>query len=64
MAEQSSTMITMPNHQKTNETKPRLAKDEVEVLEREFKRNPKPSTHIKRAFAEDMGVELARINVC
>lgn len=58
-------MITMPSHQtKTNETKPRLGKDEVEILEREFKKNPKPTTQTKRGFAEDMGVELARINVC
>ena len=55
----------MPNHPaKTNETKPRLGKDEVEILEREFKKNPKPTTQTKRQFAEDMGVELARINVC
>ena len=65
MAQQTSTMITMPSHQtKTNETKPRLGKDEVEILEREFKKNPKPTTQTKRGFAEDMGVELARINVC
>ena len=62
---QQTTMITMPNHQtKTNETKPRLGKEEVEILEREFKKNPKPTTQTKRGFAEDMGVELARINVC
>ena len=65
LAQQSSTMIAMPNHQtKTNETKPRLGKDEVEILEREFKKNPKPTTQTKRQFADDMGVELARINVC
>ena len=65
MAQQTSTMISMPNHQsKTNETKPRLGKEEVEILEREFKRNPKPTTATKKGFAEDMGVELARINVC
>ena len=58
-------MITMPNHQtKTNETKPRLGKDEVEILEREFKKNSKPTTQTKRQFADNMGVELARINVC
>jgi hypothetical protein len=65
MAQQTTTMITMPNHQaRANETKPRLGKDEVEILEREFKKNPKPTTQTKRGFAEDMGVELARINVC
>ncbi|KAG9232902.1 hypothetical protein BJ875DRAFT_379724 [Amylocarpus encephaloides] len=48
---------------KTNDTKPRLGKDEVDILEGEFKKNPKPTTQIKRGFAEDMGVDLARINV-
>jgi hypothetical protein len=53
----------MPHPQKPNETKPRLGKDEVDILEREFKKNPKPSTQTKRQFAEDMRVDLARINV-
>ncbi|KAH6678072.1 hypothetical protein B0J14DRAFT_614935 [Halenospora varia] len=54
-------MMAMPPT-KTNETKPRLGKDEVDILEREFKKNQKPSTQTKRQFAEDMGVDLARIN--
>ena len=45
------------------ETTPRLGKDEVEILRREFKKNPKPTTQTKRQIAEDMGVDLARINV-
>lgn len=61
---QSSAMMGMPHGTtKTNETKPRLGKDEVDILEREFKKNPKPSTQTKRQFAEDMRVDLARINV-
>jgi hypothetical protein len=60
---QQGPMIAMPNPVKTNETKPRLGKDEVDILEREFNKNPKPSTQTKRGFAEDMGVDLARINV-
>lgn len=63
MAHHSAPMITMPTTTKTNETKPRLGKDEVDILEREFQKNPKPSTQTKRQFAEDMGVDLARINV-
>jgi hypothetical protein len=46
-----------------NETKARIGMEEVDVLEREFKRNPKPTTQTKRQIAEDMGVDLARINV-
>ncbi|KAK4232262.1 hypothetical protein QBC38DRAFT_91222 [Podospora fimiseda] len=44
------------------EPKPRLAKDEVEVLEREFNKNPKPNSNVKRELAERMGVEIPRIN--
>ncbi|PMD48735.1 hypothetical protein L207DRAFT_414098 [Hyaloscypha variabilis F] len=54
--------LPLPTAPRTNETKPRLGKDEVDILEREFKKNPKPTTQTKRQFAEDMGVELARIN--
>lgn len=57
----AAAMMPMPPT-KTNETKPRLGKDEVDILEREFKKNPKPTTQTKRQFAEDMGVDLARIN--
>ena len=60
----SQQQIALPAAPRTNETKPRLGKDEVDILEREFKKNPKPTTQTKRQFAEDMGVELARINVC
>ena len=64
MAAQRAAMIGLPSSAtKANETKPRLGKDEVEILEREFKKNPKPTTQTKRQFAEEMGVDLARINV-
>jgi hypothetical protein len=63
MAQRTAPMIAMPNTTRTTETKPRLGKDEVDILEREFKKNPKPTTQTKRQFAEDMAVDLARINV-
>jgi hypothetical protein len=60
---QQPSIMAMPNGiPKTNETKPRLGKEEVEVLEREFKKNPKPTTQTKRQFADSMSVDLARIN--
>ncbi|KAL3428034.1 homeobox transcription [Phlyctema vagabunda] len=59
--DRQSPMITMPNVQK-NETKPRLGKEEVEILEREFQKNPKPTTNTKKQFAEQMSVDLSRIN--
>ena len=48
---------------KQAEPKPRLAKDEVELLETEFAKNQKPSSSTKRELAEQMGVEVPRINV-
>jgi hypothetical protein len=50
--------------QDRNETKPRLAKQEVEMLERHFQENHKPPSSLKRQLAEQMGVDVARINVC
>ncbi|KAH8808253.1 hypothetical protein F5884DRAFT_857793 [Xylogone sp. PMI_703] len=47
---------------KIHDPKPRLGKEEVEILEREFQRNPKPSTQVKRQYAEEMAVDLPRIN--
>lgn len=48
---------------KPTESKPRLAKDEVETLEREFNKNPKPNSSLKRELADQMRVDVARINV-
>ncbi|KUJ07961.1 uncharacterized protein LY89DRAFT_702070 [Mollisia scopiformis] len=55
-------MMALPNAAKTSETRPRLGKEEVDILEASFRKNPKPTTQTKRGFAEDMGVDLARIN--
>lgn len=49
---------------KQAEPKPRLAKDEVDLLESEFAKNQKPNSNTKRELAEKMGVEVPRINVC
>lgn len=43
--------------------KPRLSKNEVELLETEFCRNPKPSSSWKREIAENFRVDPSRINV-
>lgn len=55
--------ISMTQSNRTTEAKPRLGKDEVNILEREFNKNPKPSTQVKKLFAEEMNVDLPRINV-
>ncbi|PHH59709.1 hypothetical protein CDD81_2655 [Ophiocordyceps australis] len=53
-----------PHHPMTRatESKPRLSKEEVEVLEAEFQKNHKPSSSVKKALAESMRVDNARIN--
>ncbi|KAK2612436.1 hypothetical protein QQS21_001540 [Conoideocrella luteorostrata] len=47
---------------RSTESKPRLSKEEVEVLETEFQKNHKPSSITKKALAESMRVDNARIN--
>ena len=48
---------------KQAEPKPRLSKDEVDLLEREFQKNSKPSSGRKREIAELLKVDHPRINV-
>lgn len=48
---------------RTTESKPRLSKEEIEILEAEFQKNHKPSSSTKKALAESMRVDNARINV-
>lgn len=45
------------------ETKPRLSKGEVARLEAVFQENNKPSSSVKKGLAEQMRVDVARINV-
>ena len=45
------------------ETKPRLSKGEVAQLESVFQENNKPSSSVKKGLAEQMRVDVARINV-
>jgi hypothetical protein len=51
------------SHGDKGDTKPRLSKGEVEILERQFQEQHKPSSNTKRQLAERMGVEISRINV-
>ena len=46
-----------------NDSKPRLAKQEVDLLERHFQENHKPPSSLKRQLADGMGVQVSRINV-
>ncbi|KAH8128371.1 hypothetical protein ACSS6W_003448 [Trichoderma asperelloides] len=47
---------------RTTESKPRLSKEEVDLLESEFQKNHKPNSSTKKALAESMRVDHARIN--
>ncbi|CAK7228910.1 hypothetical protein SBRCBS47491_007069 [Sporothrix bragantina] len=47
---------------KQMDPKPRLGKDEVQLLENEFQKNPKPSSLRKREIAELLKVDNPRIN--
>ena len=51
------------SHGDKGDTKPRLSKGEVEILERQFQEQHKPSSNTKRQLADRMGVDIARINV-
>lgn len=65
-AYQSHQQHLVHHHQmsRTTESKPRLSKEEVEILEAEFQKNHKPNSNTKKALADSMRVENARINVC
>ncbi|KFY42531.1 hypothetical protein V494_02376 [Pseudogymnoascus sp. VKM F-4513 (FW-928)] len=51
----NNTAITSEDFPDRNDAKPRLAKQEVELLERHFQENHKPPSSLKRQLAENMG---------
>jgi hypothetical protein len=55
--------VAMGTHPEKNDTKPRLSKGEVEILERQFQEQHKPTSNTKRQLAERMRVDISRINV-
>ncbi|KAG5983706.1 hypothetical protein E4U55_007387 [Claviceps digitariae] len=59
---QHNRLVQHQHMSRTTESKPRLSKEEVEVLEAEFQKNHKPSSSTKKALAESMRVDNARIN--
>lgn len=44
-------------------TRPRLTKDQVDVLENEFQKNPKPNSMLKRQLAVHTNLSLNRVAV-
>jgi len=47
-----------------DETKHRLDEDEVEILEKGSKKNPRTSDQAERTYANDTGVDFTMIGVC
>lgn len=52
-----------PVHPVCQEVKPRLTKEQHDILEAHFQQQHKPSTNTKKGFAESLGVPLEKINV-
>jgi hypothetical protein len=63
MPSHSTSMMTPNGMPEKTESKPRLAKEEVDVLEGHFQAHNKPSSGTKRELASRMNVDIARINV-
>jgi hypothetical protein len=63
MAQKLNPIMVMTTTTKTNETAPRLLGKNLDILERQFLKNPKPTSQMKRQLAEDTGVDMGRINV-
>jgi len=45
------------------DTKPRLTKEQHDILEAHYTNQPKPNTSTKKGFAESLGVSLDKVNV-
>ena len=43
--------------------KPRLTKEQHDVLETHYQKQPKPNTNTKKSFAEHLNVSLDKVNV-
>lgn len=52
-----------PHHNGCADVKPRLTKEQHDILEAHFQQQHKPSTSTKKGFAEALGVPLDKINV-
>jgi hypothetical protein len=47
----------------TCDIKPRLTKEQHDILETHFQAQPKPNTNTKKGFAESLNVSLDKVNV-
>lgn len=53
---------TLPQ-QMSCDIKPRLTKEQHDILENHFQQQHKPNTNTKKGFAEHLGVSLDKVNV-
>jgi hypothetical protein len=53
----------MPQPQMSCDIKPRLTKEQHDILEAQFQLQNKPSTNTKKSFAEALGVSPDKVNV-
>lgn len=56
-------LVRQQQMSRPTESKSRLSKDEVDVLEAEFQKNHKPNSSTKKTLADSMRVDVPRINV-
>ena len=53
---------TAPSHMSCD-IKPRLTKEQHDILEAHYKKQTKPNTNTKKGFAEQLNVSLDKVNV-
>lgn len=52
-----------PPHPMSCEIKPRLTKEQHDILESHYQKQNKPNTNTKKGFAESLNVSLDKVNV-
>lgn len=50
-------------HRTSHDSKPRLSKEQQDILENAFRQQAKPSTNTKKQYAQSLGVPLDKVNV-
>ena len=63
MVDPSSQPIMDYDEYVENLSRPRLTKDQVEVLETQFQAHPKPNSNVKRQLAAQTNLSLPRVAV-
>jgi hypothetical protein len=53
----------IPQHQVACDIKPRLTKEQHDILEAHYTEQTKPNTSTKKGFAESLNVSLDKVNV-